>query len=277
MIENDNYVIKYNGILFKVSVCNPPKSKPQYEKMLVVKLVDPSTGHIMQDLYKIDKRMNELKELIKTNIEPISKVESAKAELDRLKSGNSNYFISGNVYVMHDEADMETLRKKAYEKARQLYCANSKELCKKITDEAPRIGEYNANNLYQLYFSRFKKSNYMKRCSPSTAKLKDRIVREACEKLSAKRVCDLKEKDISELFSEKKFQSKKHLIEDFFEFCRELDAYNCPNPIKNYFSSNPGIKSKKPKNSIPLRLNSFLWKSSVTFTSSFAIASTIRK
>lgn len=217
--------LSFNGIVFNYSLTDT--TKPRYFKVLNVYMIDPVSG----------KRMKKKK----TRVPLLGESDTYYTDIRK-----SVYFGIGSVIT--DKA----IKKEAIKCAEQLYAEHETTLLRKLK-ERPEIGSIDSNLMYLRYIDDYMRTQ--NKATEATQKEKRRILKNACVFLNTKPISKLTDKDIGKLLANKTFNTRKNLIRDFFEYCRNKGAYPGVNPIIKYLDSHNTRVLKRSKRTYPSTLS----------------------
>jgi len=188
-----NKEIVFRDIVFTFGIskaCNV-----RYSKVLTMHVLDPETG----------KRMSI----------PRRQQVPCTTELKEREITKSHYFTQNDL----NEKDV---KQAAQQCAAEIYAKYETLLIRKLRIK-PEVGKINSNQMYTRYVNDFMCTQ--RRASSATQKEKRRTLRNACTELMDKPIVKLTDRDIDKLFKNEKCSKKKNLIRDFFEYCRNRNAY----------------------------------------------------
>lgn len=236
--------ISVGDIMFSYNISKAPKGKLPYTHALKVSMIDPITTEIMQDQYRIDRAILSLNEELNAAATDEEK-EKIAVEIEAILSGKKKHNIEKYKYLKGTDFTEKTIKKYALSCAQELYAAHEREIVRKLKI-TPKVGHISAIQLFNMYGKDFLMS--LGRCAPSTAADRERALKGACTELGTKPIANMPTKDLKELFSKEKYFKKRKLIEEFFEYCKNVGAFISANPVKKFFDENiPEKKGKKVK------------------------------
>lgn len=226
----------YNDTKFTFTIHSA--SKENYKHVLVVSVISPTTGHILQFT---GKPRNDFEKKIKARLSDMlteetscelstCEAEALKKErirleekLHRLNSGArlDELNVCASAYLLNTET--KTIEKHVETLVKKLYGDNCNEILKAF-NQSPEVGELSARVLYDMYQNAFFRT--LPAVSPKVLKEKKNAVIAFCNALE-RPISHLTNSDINKAMASLNKTHKKHIktIEKFFDYIGEQKTY----------------------------------------------------